>query len=60
MLIELFMWSIMTWVVDRCKEELERFPIYLLARAVKAVKLEIETNKSACEIASGFCHDWQR
>ena len=60
MLIELFMWSIMTWVVDRCKEELERFPIYLLARAVKAVKLEIETNKLAYKIASGYHRDWRR
>ncbi len=58
MLIELFMWSIMTWVVDRCKEDIEIFPFYLLARAVKAVKLEIETNKTACEIASGFRCDW--
>ncbi len=54
MLIELFMWSIMTWVVDRCKEDTERFPLYLLARAVKAVKIEFETNKSACKIASGL------
>ena len=33
-LIELFMWNIMTWVVDRRKEDVERFPFYLLARTV--------------------------
>ena len=57
MLIELFMWNIMTWVVDRRKEDVERFPLYLLARAVEAVKLEIETNKLACKITSGFRRD---
>ena len=59
-LIELFMWSIMVWVVDRCKEDIERFPLYLLAGNVKAVKLKIEANKLACKIARGFCCDWQR
>ena len=33
-LIELFMWNIVTWVIDRRKEDVERFPFYLLARTV--------------------------
>ena len=33
-LIELFMWNIVTWVIDRRKEDVERFPFCLLARTV--------------------------